>query len=155
MQFVLHCLWCLVLCTLFANGDIKLPKCLEMSRTLIVNITLFVNISNFMNWFSFMVWHLGWVYISVWVQQTWALKHPLMHLTFGHKIGPKLEDWFLQPGGVFSWVETNEIWQDSDVTFSATSWFPTLDADSSVNYLGQRFWISMIVQFWGFFGLAP
>ena len=32
-----------------------------------------------------------------------------MELTFG----PKLEVWFLKPSGVFSWVGTTKIWQDS------------------------------------------
>ena len=34
-----------------------------------------------------------------------------MDLMFGLKIGPKLEDWFLKLGGVFSSVWTNEIWR--------------------------------------------
>ena len=39
-----------------------------------------------------------------------------MDLTFRLKIGPKPEDWFLKPGGVFSWVAIAEIWQESDAT---------------------------------------
>jgi hypothetical protein len=44
----------------------------------------------------------GWAYISVWVQETWGSKHPLMDLTFKLKIGPKLEVWLFKLGGVFS-----------------------------------------------------
>lgn len=46
--------------------------------------------------------YLGWIYIRVQVQETWMLKHPLMDLIFGLKIGPKLEVCFLKLGGVFS-----------------------------------------------------
>ena len=37
-------------------------------------------------------------YNRVWVHNTWGPKQPLMYLTFGHKIEPKIEDWFLNPG---------------------------------------------------------
>ena len=32
------------------------------------------------------------------MQETWGPEHPLLNLTFGLKIGPKLEDWFLKLG---------------------------------------------------------
>ena len=37
-----------------------------------------------------------------------------MGLPYGLKIEPKLEDWFLILGGVFSWMGINEIQQESD-----------------------------------------
>ena len=48
----------------------------------------------------------------VYVQETWDPKHPLTDLIFRLNIGPKLEDWFLILW-VFSWLGTNEIWQES------------------------------------------
>lgn len=44
----------------------------------------------------------GWVYIRVYVPKTWSPKYLVMDLTFGLKIRPNLENWFLKPGGVFS-----------------------------------------------------
>lgn len=54
--------------------------------------------------FSHEIWMQvkGGFYIRVQVQETWMLKHPLMDLIFGLKIGPKLEVCFLKLGGVFS-----------------------------------------------------
>ena len=39
---------------------------------------------------------LGWVFIRVLVQKPWSPNHSLRDLVLGHKIGPKLEDWFLK-----------------------------------------------------------
>ena len=46
-----------------------------------------------------------------------------MDLTFGLKIGPKLEDWFLKLGEVLSWVGTSKILQESDATLMPLHFF--------------------------------
>ena len=37
--------------------------------------------------------------------------------------GPRLEDWFLKLGGVFSWLGTMEIWWESDATVAPLHFF--------------------------------
>lgn len=54
------------------------------------------------------------VHIPIWVQESWGSKPLWMDLPYGLKIEPKLEDWFLILGGVFSWMGINEIQQESD-----------------------------------------
>lgn len=52
-----------------------------------------------------------------------------MDLTFILKIGPNLENWFLNLGGVFSRVGINDIGQVSDATSVPLHFFHTLDLD--------------------------
>ena len=82
---------------------------------------------------------LGWVYIRVCVQETWCPKHPVMDLTSGIKIGPKLEDKFLKLG-VLSWVGAAKIWQKSDATLATRQFFIPWSQTPNVNSLGPNFY---------------
>lgn len=44
----------------------------------------------------------GWVFIEIWIQESWGSKTPSIGLTAALKIGPKLEGYFPKQEGLFA-----------------------------------------------------